>query len=197
VRDAGANQVISFSVDGSPVAPRRTVVAIDNCNQCHYSLSVHGDNRNQTVMCVLCHNPNTTDADMRPASAGPAQTVDFRTMIHKIHRGENLTSDFTIYGFGQSVNNFNDVRFPGDLRNCEKCHTNGSEQLPLGDNLLSVNNPRGLINPTPPATAACIACHDTRPAASHALGNTTTLGEACAVCHAPSADFSVDKVHAR
>jgi OmcA/MtrC family decaheme c-type cytochrome len=68
VRDAGANQVISFSLDGSPVAPRRTVVAVDNCNQCHYSLSVHGDNRSQTVMCVLCHNPNTTDADMRPAS---------------------------------------------------------------------------------------------------------------------------------
>ena len=72
VRDAGANQVISFSVDGSTVAPRRTVVAIDNCNQCHSSLSVHGDNRNQTVMCVLCHNPNTTDADQRTAANQPA-----------------------------------------------------------------------------------------------------------------------------
>src|SRR5690242_13490986 len=47
IRDAGANQVISFSVDGSTVAPRRTVVAIDNCNGCHSSLSVHGGNRNQ------------------------------------------------------------------------------------------------------------------------------------------------------
>jgi OmcA/MtrC family decaheme c-type cytochrome len=199
VRDAGLNQVISFSVDGSTVAPRRTVVAIDNCNQCHSSLSVHGDNRNQTVMCVLCHNPNGTDADQRTAATNPPQTIDFRTMIHKIHRGENLdpSDQFTIMGFGKSVNNFNDVRFPGDLRNCEKCHVNASEQLPLGENLLSVVNPRGLINPTPPTTAACIACHDTRPAASHALSGITTLGEACVVCHAPDAQFAIDKVHAR
>jgi hypothetical protein len=74
---------------------------------------------------------------------------------------------------------------------------NASEQLPLADNLLSVVNPRGLINPTPPTTAACIACHDDRPAASHALGNTTRLGEACPVCHSPDALFSIDKVHAR
>ena len=197
VRDAGANQVINFSVDGSPVTPRRTVVQLANCNGCHSSLSVHGDNRNQIVMCVLCHNPNTTDADMRPAAQLPAQGVDFRTMIHKIHRGENLTSDFTIYGFGGSKNNFNDIRFPGDLRDCEKCHTAGSEQLPLADNLLNVNNPRALINPTPPTTAACTACHDNRTAASHAMANTTALGEACEVCHSSDAQFSVDKVHAR
>ncbi len=197
VRDAGDNQVLSFSVDGSAVTPRRAVVAIDNCNQCHSSLSVHGNNRNQTVMCVLCHNPNTTDADMRPASANPAQTVDFRTMIHMIHTGENLTTDLTIYGFGKSINNFNDVRFPGDRRNCEKCHNPGTEQLPLGDNLLAVNNPRGWINPTLPTAAACLACHTDKSAASHALANTTTLGEGCPVCHGPNGQFSVDKMHAR
>src|SRR2546428_10308872 len=43
-RDAGANKVISFSVDGSTMQPRRTVVALANCNSCHYSLSLHGDN---------------------------------------------------------------------------------------------------------------------------------------------------------
>jgi OmcA/MtrC family decaheme c-type cytochrome len=197
VRDAGLNQVINFSVDGSTVAPRRTVVSIDNCNTCHASLSVHGGNRNQVAQCVLCHNPNTTDADMRPASAGPAQGVDFRSMIHKIHTGENLTIDFTVYGFHSSVNNFNDVRFPGDRRNCEKCHVSGSEQLPLGDNLLSVVNPQGYINPTPPTTAACIGCHTDKSAASHAMANTTTLGEACVVCHGPDAQFSIDQVHAR
>ncbi len=199
VRNAGANQVLNFSVDGSTLAPRRTVVALDNCNQCHSSLSVHGDNRNQIVMCVLCHNPNTTDADMRTAANQPPQTVDFRTMIHKIHRGENLDANdqYTVIGFGKSVNNFNEIRFPGDLRNCEKCHVNGSEQLPLNDNLLSVVTPRGYLNPTPPTAAACLACHDTKPAAAHALGNANALGEACAVCHAPSGEFAIDKVHAR
>lgn len=197
IRDAGANQVLSFSVDGSAVAPRRTVVQLDNCNGCHSSLSVHGDNRNQIVMCVLCHNPNGTDAGRRTAAQLPAQTIDFRTMIHKIHRGENLNSEFTIYGFGGSVNDFTDVRFPGDLRDCEKCHVNSSEQLPLGDNLLNVTTPRGYINPTPPTTAACIACHTDKTAASHAVANTTPLGEACVVCHGPDAQFSIDKIHAR
>ncbi len=197
VRDAGANQVLSFSVDGSPVADRRKVVAIENCNQCHSSLSVHGDNRNQTVMCVLCHNPNATDAAQRPSDQNPPEAIDFRTMIHKIHTGENLNSEYTIYGFGGSKNDFTDVLFPGDRRNCEKCHVAGSEQLPLADNLLPVVSPRGYTNPTPPTTAACLACHTDRSAASHALGNTTSLGEACPVCHGPDAQFSIDKVHAR
>ncbi|HKW96460.1 MAG TPA: OmcA/MtrC family decaheme c-type cytochrome [Bryobacteraceae bacterium] len=197
VRDAGANQVLNFSVDGSQVVSRRAVVSIDNCNQCHYSLSMHGNNRNQTIMCVLCHNPNTTDADQRSAAQMPAQAVDFRTMIHKIHTGENLKTDYTIYGFHGSVNNFNDIRFPGDRRNCEKCHNSGTEELPLGDSLLSVNNPRGWINPTPPTTAACLGCHTDKSAASHALANTTTLGEGCPVCHDPNGQFSIDKMHAR
>jgi OmcA/MtrC family decaheme c-type cytochrome len=200
VRDAGANQVINFSVDGSQVVPRRTIVALENCNQCHFSLSLHGDNRNQIQMCVLCHNPNQTDAAQRPASDGPAQTVDFRTLIHKIHTGENLkaaNSEFTIFGFGGSKHDFTEVRFPGDRRNCEKCHVAGSEQLPLGDALLSVVTPRGFMNPTPPTTAACLGCHVTKSAASHALANNTTLGEACDVCHGPSGQFSIDKVHAR
>ena len=54
-------QVIYFSVDGIPVVPRRTVVAIANCNNCHTNLSLHGENRNQIEMCVLCHNPSESD----------------------------------------------------------------------------------------------------------------------------------------
>lgn len=138
VRDAGHNVVLNFSVDGSPVTPRRAVVALANCNSCHSSLSVHGDNRNAIEQCVLCHNPNTTDSTQRPVSANPPQTVDFRTMVHKIHRGHNLQNDYTVYGFQASVNNFNGVQFPGDLRDCVKCHVNGSEQVPLPDGLLPV-----------------------------------------------------------
>ncbi len=65
------NQVVSFSVDGSPVAPRRKVVDISKCNACHQSLSVHGENRNQIEMCVLCHNPTDTDASTRASPRTP------------------------------------------------------------------------------------------------------------------------------
>ena len=53
-----------------------------------------------------------------------------------------------------------------------------------------------------PAAAACLSCHDSKDAAAHAYLNTTDFGgegtfEACATCHGPNSEWSVDKVHAR
>jgi OmcA/MtrC family decaheme c-type cytochrome len=196
VRDAGVNQTLNFSVDGSTLAPRRTVVAIANCNKCHTFLAPHGGNRNQIEQCVLCHSPTQTDSSVRPASAAPNQAINFAQMIHKVHTGENLTTDFTIYGFGGTKINFNDVRFPSDRRDCAVCHVNNSEQLPIKA-ALNVTDPRGYINPVGPTTSACTGCHTDKSVASHALANTTQLGESCDVCHGQAGDFSVSKVHAR
>ncbi|MGC9969342.1 MAG: OmcA/MtrC family decaheme c-type cytochrome [Bryobacteraceae bacterium] len=198
VRDAGINKVFYFSVDGSKLAPRRQVVSLDKCDSCHAFLSLHGGNRNQIEQCVLCHNPNATDVGNRPASQAPSQTIQLAYMVHRIHTGENSPREYTIYGFGGSANDFTDVRYPGDRRNCNACHVNGSEQVPLPDGLLDVTSPRGLLNPVKPTTNACTGCHTDIPTASHALSNTTTqLGEACAVCHSASSDFGVSRVHAR
>jgi OmcA/MtrC family decaheme c-type cytochrome len=194
------NHVMNFSVDSSPVQARRTVVSIDNCNQCHSSLSLHGANRNQIEQCVLCHNPNESDKARRPAAEGAPQAINFAQMIHKIHTGEELKAEggsLIVYGFGGSKNDFSEVRFPGDRRNCATCHVNASEQLPLEEALLPVKDARGLINPVGATTSACTGCHVSRSAASHALANTSTLGESCAVCHGPEAEFSINKVHAR
>ena len=76
------NKVIYFSVDGTPVTPRRKVVDIAKCNQCHTRLSMHGENRNQTEYCVFCHNPNN-------ASSGTgAVSIDLPVMIpqHPLRR---------------------------------------------------------------------------------------------------------------
>jgi OmcA/MtrC family decaheme c-type cytochrome len=209
-----SNQVISFSVDGSALLPRRMVVATSNCNQCHVELSVHGSLRNQTEYCVLCHNPSNTDISQRPAAMVPAdralppQGINFNFLIHRIHSGPNIVADggqpFVIVGFGGSHNDFSDVRFPalspqgnpGDRRNCSMCHANGSEQtLPAG--LSAVLDPQGPINPVQPITGACTGCHTAIATASHALANTTVLGESCQVCHATGAAFSVAQVHAQ
>ncbi len=198
VRDAGVNKVKYFSVDGSNLAPRRQAVSLDKCNSCHSNLSLHGGNRNTVEQCVLCHSPNTTDAGVRPADKMPAQSIQMAYMIHRIHTGEQSTREYVIYGRGASVNDFGEVRYPGDRRNCNACHVNGSEQLPLSESLLQVQSPRGLLNPMGPATAACTGCHTSTPAASHALSNTTQqLGEACAACHASGSQFGVSKLHAR
>lgn len=209
------NKVAYFSVDGSTVQPRRTVVDVKNCNQCHAFLSLHGENRNQIEMCVLCHNPSETDKARRPTTTDPVQkalppqAVEFAYMIHRIHTGEQMKEDggsYTVVGFGGSVNDFSEVRYPafsptgapGDRRNCSMCHVNGSEQLPLQAGLNQVTSPQGLLNPAGPTTAACTGCHVSTAASSHALAQTTTqLGESCEVCHGSDADFSVNKVHAK
>lgn len=197
VRDAGMNQISYFSVDGSPVQPRRTVVSIDKCNACHLKLEMHGSLRNQTDHCVQCHNVNATDAAGRPKDQAPAETIAFKTMIHRIHTGENLTTPYVIYGGSGKPTDFSSVVFPGDRRDCAKCHVNNSYQLPLPDGVADVVDPRSPVNPMGPASAACMGCHTGSAVASHVVTMTTTIGESCDVCHGNSAEFSIDRVHAR
>jgi OmcA/MtrC family decaheme c-type cytochrome len=186
VRYAAANKVFYFSVDGSTMQPRRTVVRTASCNQCHSFLSFHGDNRNQVEMCVLCHNPSLT-ADPDDANQ-LARGVNFNLLIHRVHTGYKY---------------YDDVRYPamspqggpGDTRNCGMCHVNESQTAPAG--IRDVLDPQGYMNPVKPITSTCIGCHVTAPASSHALANTTTIGESCAVCHSSGAAFSVDKSHAQ
>lgn len=198
IRDAGENKVFYFPVTDTQAVPRRKVVAMEKCNACHNALDLHGSNRNNVEHCVLCHMPNETDAVVRPEDQGPAQGINFKEMIHKIHSGEELTYDFTVYGFGGSAHNYNEVRYPNDRRNCTACHIDGTQQLPLADNLLSSLQPRDRIDPMPPATGACLSCHTNLSAAAHAdLNISGTLGESCAVCHGEGKEFSVDRIHAQ
>jgi len=214
VTEGASNPVVNFSVDGSPVQPRRTVVALNNCNNCHVALSLHGSLRNNTEYCVLCHNPSNTDISQRVNAtvaadkAAPPQGINFALMVHRIHDGVNVVpaggKPYVIVGFGGSHNDFSDVLFPamspeGEatyLQNCSMCHTGGSEQnLPIGLN--AVTDPQGWINPVQPASSACSGCHVSKPEASHFLANTTSLGEACNVCHAAGTQFAVDAEHAQ
>jgi OmcA/MtrC family decaheme c-type cytochrome len=208
----GKNVVLNFSVDGSPVVARRTVVSINSCNQCHTKLSLHGENRNQIEMCVLCHNPSEGDESQRPAAVVvadrtlPVQGINFAQMVHSIHTGSKLGAaglSYTIVGFGGSHNDFNNVLYPamyngtvGDTANCSMCHVNGSEAvLPYGKN--PVYDPAALINPVPAITSACTACHFDTPTMAHAVLNTDPkFGESCTVCHAAGAAYDVIAVHA-
>ena len=197
VRDPGKNFVKTFSIDNSPVAQRRQVVSLAKCNNCHSSLSLHGGNRNQIEACVICHNPANTDALRRPAAQAPNESVHFGTMVHRIHAGNKQIRNYTIFGFGGSVNNFNNVGFPNELNNCAACHVNGSEQLPLAATLSDVQDPRSFVPLAGPATAVCSGCHVSKDAATHFIRNSSSLGESCTVCHGPAADQAVSKVHAK
>jgi OmcA/MtrC family decaheme c-type cytochrome len=134
---------------------------------------------------VICHNPTLTDGTSK-------QSVNLATQIHSIHRGENLTNPYIL-----GTTNYQEVRFPGDLRDCSTCHVNNSYQVDNVGALAMVASPGGFLPATGPIAAACQGCHDDKATASHALANTTALGESCLACHGNNAEFAVDVVHAR
>ena len=227
VESGTPNQVFYFSVDGSPVAPRRTVVAETNCNQCHVHLTLHGNRRNEPEYCVFCHNPSNTDASTRATATvksyqtQPPQGINFSLLVHRLHDGVNAATNpggppknpYIVVGHGGSIDNFSGVLFPvmspaGDatyMQDCQICHTqvngtNTEEILPIGLN--PVQDPQGWIqgatnNPVQPASAACSGCHVSKGESAHFLANTDALGESCNVCHAAGAQFAVDAVHAQ
>jgi OmcA/MtrC family decaheme c-type cytochrome len=180
------NPVAYADLAGGVAVPRRAVVALDNCNSCHLDLSLHGGNRHNTEICVMCHFPGATDCARRPgcSTVPPVvgvdptpESIDFKRLIHKIHRGEDLDADsFVIYGFGNTPHEFAEVRFPGILSDCTTCHLPGTFGTPT--------------------RAACVTCHDSAATEAHAELNTSpTWGEACSTCHGAGAAFEVELVH--
>ncbi|MGD2076570.1 MAG: OmcA/MtrC family decaheme c-type cytochrome [Gammaproteobacteria bacterium] len=142
--------VMDWSIDGSAVSPRREVVDIAKCDLCHEQLSLHGSNRNdEPQLCVICHNPNATDINVRPKTpiadeANPQpgegvpapgvdgkleEAIDFKRLIHGIHGAEVREEGLVVYGFGGSVHDFSEVRFPGIVQDCETCHLEGTYEL--------------------------------------------------------------------
>ena len=136
--------------------PRRKVVDINKCKQCHDGnqhgdvvipkLSLHGTNRTENLgLCVVCHNPNQTDVPYRyqtagtpddPRIAGRETPIDFKVMVHAIHAGGFRKTPYVVVGFQSSVNDFSDVRFPRELRkSCPDCHIEangkGTYELPI------------------------------------------------------------------
>jgi OmcA/MtrC family decaheme c-type cytochrome len=174
------NLEYDFRPDGQPVTPGETWDKTTNaaCNNCHDLLSAHGGSRQDIKLCVTCHQPQTIDPDT-------GNTVDFKVMIHKIHRGEDLPSvqagtPYIIIGNNQSVHDFSDVAFPQDIRNCVRCHTPEATQSNVWY--------------TYPSRAACASCHDDIDwvtGANHPAGPQAD-DSACASCHIPQGDREFD-----
>ena len=195
-RHTAENSVFVFPVTDAAAMPRRMVVDDVKCENCHSNLALHGTIRHEPQYCATCHYPAATDIDELLPGA-EEQSIHFKYMVHKIHRGEDLVNGYVVAGHNNSVHDYSHVTYPGDLRNCDACHVNDSQQVPLPDLVLATTTPQDWWSPTAPTSAACLSCHDDDDSAAHAWSNTAIFGESCAVCHGEGKDASVDKVHAR
>ena len=225
VEEAAPNPVVTFTVDDSTAMMRRVVVDDMNCATCHgvfsKDFSIHGNLRNRTEYCAICHNANQSDYARRKldpaavAAASPVTSIDFKVMIHKIHRGEVLEQQpYDIYGFGvpppagkgYTILDFGEVRYPGDLRICQTCHVESTYLLPpypstaLGTQVAHIDPANASLvvdGRIPPISSVCTACHDADDAFAHADTMTTSGGvEACPVCHEEGRPFAVSILHA-
>ena len=178
-REDGGNPVFYAAIGGGVATPRVSPVDTANCNKCHGNLSLHGGPRHVVEYCALCHTSFATDAARRPAAALPAASIELASLVHRIHAGPNVQNPAMIYGFGNVLNDFSDVAFPGDLGNCTGCHTT-----------------QGNTDWKQPTAYACNTCHDSPAAKAHTELQTTPEGvEACDVCHGAGRDLAVDVVH--
>jgi len=151
-----ANPYQNFRPDGNPVTVTREVVAISNCNECHGSLSGHGT-RKEIVLCIVCHYPGVSDPDT-------GNTIDMKSMIHKLHMGSKLSSNVKGAVYGLAEANFKEVVYPnrtGDsfsnntAIDCVKCHRVGTDRV---GKTFGKDVDRWKTNPT---KESCGTCHDT------------------------------------
>lgn len=168
---------------GAPITAanaRRDIVDVSSCFQCHAKFEFHGEGRQDTRYCVVCHNDqrkygyaNATepfsDVTGQRKIAGRA-VGDFPALVHKVHMGEELAKT----GYQYAGVYFNHVTYPQDHRNCVKCHSAGAA-TPQGDNWF-----------LRPNRMACGACHDhvdfTQPHGGPSPV-VRTDDSACASCH--------------
>jgi OmcA/MtrC family decaheme c-type cytochrome len=177
-----ANDSFTFVPASGEPKITREVVTIEACNTCHNELAFHGGTRRDITLCVTCH----TDQNIDPETGN---VVDFRVLIHRIHRGEFLPSvesgvPYQIIGYRQSSHDYSTVAWPQDVRNCSTCHSGGQDS----DNFKNQ-----------PQIAACTACHDNvNPITGENHPGGARADGSCGNCHVPDGnefDASVTGAH--
>ncbi len=170
-RASVANDIFTFVPAGGEPALTREIASTAACNSCHNPLAFHGGTRREVDLCVTCHTNQTVDPET-------GNFLDFRILIHKLHRGEFLPTvqagePYQIIGFRQSSHDYSTVAWPQDVRNCTTCHTGAAD----ADNYK-----------LKPQTAACTACHDNLNLITDDHAGGPRDDSQCTRCHEPEED---------
>ena len=175
--DLGTNydsEIFDWVPAGGKPAPRE-VIKTASCDKCHDQLAFHGGSRRGLEICIMCHQPQTSEANGN-------QTVDMKVMVHKIHMGSELPSVVAKGKYAIGSSDWSTVELPSDPRRCAECHesTTGAAQA----NAWYTN----------PTRAACGSCHDNVNFATGAnhLNLPQVDDNQCATCHIPKGELDLD-----
>jgi len=182
--------------DATEPAPYTRIADGAACNACHQELQYHDSFRGFDT-CILCHGASGTEDRSRSAAASapetPGVSVQFRTLVHKIHRGrEGGDPDYRVVGAGPSpfpddfrVHAYTDFSplpaFPGRTLQCARCHGAGNTAALLPS---TREHPVVQLHPLQVWRPVCSGCHDSEAVIAHLDSNTAPNGaEACVICH--------------
>ena len=220
-RIAVTSAIFYAPITDSNAVPRRSIVDIQKCDDCHNQLSLHGNNRtDKPEVCVTCHNPMMTDVNRRAgdpcnSTLGPDDnSIDFKHMIHGIHASGELGKPYEVCGFGNSVHIF-DFVYPGRLNNCEGCHLADTyypvDSAEVFGTTFDVNDPAILTDDRVVSAnvSICSACHFDELDTAHMRQNggdfdatkaadgvlISSQIETCDVCHGPGRTADVKEMH--
>lgn len=193
--------------DETRLVTRDVISSGANCDSCHGDLQAHGNGRRGLETCLLCHAtsgledgaPYSFDGWYTPPT--PGVTMDFRTLLHKVHMGKALSDapgyvvDGVFLGTPYPVT-YEDAGFPampGEAKDCAACH--GQENaawLEPGRR----RHPDAAETPTREWRAVCSSCHDSSASIAHVDAQTDRSGEeACAICHGEGEKWAVETIH--
>jgi len=224
-RIAVTNAVAYAKIGVGTAIPRRNAVAIEKCDDCHNQLSMHGNNRTDSIeVCVTCHAPNATDINRRlepcitDLGTADDNTIDMKVMIHALHAADFTNEPYEACGFrfpsGGTAHTF-DFVYPGHLNNCEGCHVEDGfypvDPAAVLGTTISANDPADVTDDVvvSPNSAVCSSCHVSDLAANHMIqnggdfdarkdadSNLVSSGfETCQLCHGPGASADVGVMH--
>jgi hypothetical protein len=166
--------------------------------------------------CQDTNGDTVLDTCVVTADPTPSQPIDFSILIHDIHYARvrdgyaernNLVNPgaLSVLGFSNTLNDFSDVLFPQDIRNCTACHADAggvcSAAAPCGVGQTCQGGTCVNTAWLSPSKRVCTSCHDEDAVFGHAalqtwLDPSGNPVETCDTCHGPDAAFAVDKVHA-
>ncbi len=191
------------------IVPHEIISSSANCYTCHNDVIFHGGGRRGLDACLTCHSfsgaedkprwdtPNQASAapTIVPTALTTGVAIEFRQMLHKIHKGVELdhADTYTVVGNGGNPSTYGEVEFPampGGVRQCIRCHGNDAWKQPSTREHASASEPVRVWS------SVCGSCHDSDAAHAHIDVQTTSGGaESCAVCHGPGKDWSVESMH--